>query len=235
MCSGCLRAGSPAPPARRGAPLVEAVGRQQAAVPAEGHPERRLLGDGLAARVDHPRADRRILRPARDETPAHADELALTVGVDAHDRHFGHRRDVVARVHVRWRRQAEGQRDGRRMAVQLVASAHRQAAGVAAPADGTRRRAAAAWSRALPGRARDLQRVPVRVGADGRGAGERHPATRRRARDALGDGDPRLVSVDDSALATAAGRRRARRRGRRHRAAPGSPCGGRGSTAYACG
>jgi hypothetical protein len=37
------------------------------------------------------------------------------------------------------------------------------------------------------GRARDLQRVPVRIGADGGGAGERHPTAHGRSGDALRD------------------------------------------------
>ena len=65
-CTGCL------PPARR-LPLVEAVGRNQAPMLAKGGAERRLLGDRFGARVDHLRADRRILGPARHEAPAHLD------------------------------------------------------------------------------------------------------------------------------------------------------------------
>ncbi len=79
-------------------PLVEAVGGQQAAMAAIRHPERRLVGDRLAARVDHLGADRGVLRPARHEAPAHAHEFALPVGADAHDGHVGRRRDVVARA-----------------------------------------------------------------------------------------------------------------------------------------
>ena len=90
MCTGCLPPGVDLP-------LVEAVGRNQAAVPAKGGAERRLLGDRLGARVDHLRADRRILGPARDESPAHLDAFARAVGALAHDRHLLHRRDVVAR------------------------------------------------------------------------------------------------------------------------------------------
>ena len=95
------------------------------------HPERRLVGDRLAARIDHPRADRRVLGPARNEAPAHAHELALPLGVDAHDRDVRRRGDVVARVHVGRLGEAERQRDRRRMTVQFVAAAHRQSPGVA--------------------------------------------------------------------------------------------------------
>ena len=61
------------------APLVEAVGEDQAAALREQRAVGGLLGQRLGARVDHPGADLRILRPVRDETPACDQQLALVV------------------------------------------------------------------------------------------------------------------------------------------------------------
>src|SRR5690242_9117254 len=52
------------------APLVEAVGRDEAAAPVEGVAEGRLLGEALCSGVDELRADGGILGPVRDEAPA---------------------------------------------------------------------------------------------------------------------------------------------------------------------
>ena len=64
------------PFAVRRVPLEVAVGREQAAPLGERSLERRLLGHGLHPRVDHSRADRRVLGPRRDETPAHDPQLS---------------------------------------------------------------------------------------------------------------------------------------------------------------
>ena len=61
---------------RRRLPLVEAVGRHQAAPRAERGTKGRLFRQPLGARVDQPVADRGILGPGRDEAPAQLDELA---------------------------------------------------------------------------------------------------------------------------------------------------------------
>src|SRR6476619_2338923 len=53
----------------RRVPLVEAVGRQNAASGTERALECRLLGNGLQSSVDHPGADRGILRPRRHQPP----------------------------------------------------------------------------------------------------------------------------------------------------------------------
>ncbi len=52
-----------------GLPFVEAVHRDDAPLRAEQPLERRLLGQGLGAGVDHPGTDLAILRPARHQTP----------------------------------------------------------------------------------------------------------------------------------------------------------------------
>ena len=105
---------------------------QQASVPAIRHVERRLVGNGLAPGIDHPRADRRVLRPPRHETPAHANELAVALGIDADDRHVRHRGDVVTGLQLRRLPEAERQCDRGRMTVQFVAAAHDQSPGVEA-------------------------------------------------------------------------------------------------------
>jgi hypothetical protein len=75
-------------------PLVEAIGRYEAPPLAERDPEGRLSSDGLSTGVNHPVADRRVLRPRRDETPAHLCEIALPVV--AHHDHRLHGGDIVA-------------------------------------------------------------------------------------------------------------------------------------------
>src|SRR6185436_8528297 len=116
-----------------GLPLVETIGRQQASVPAIGHLERRLVGKGLSARIDHPRADRGVLGPPWHEAPAHAYELAVSLGAYADDRHVRHRGDVVTGLQVRRVPEAERQCDGGRLTVQFEAAAHDQSPGVEAP------------------------------------------------------------------------------------------------------
>ena len=77
MKNGCL---SGLPALRllgRGVPLEVAVGRQQAAAHRERLLVRRLLGDGLHPGVDHPVADRGVLRPGRDQPPGEHPQLAL--------------------------------------------------------------------------------------------------------------------------------------------------------------
>ena len=65
--------GLPALPERRALarrlPLVEAVHRDDQPVLLEQALERRLLGDGLGAGVDHLRADLDVLRPRRHQAP----------------------------------------------------------------------------------------------------------------------------------------------------------------------
>ena len=97
--------------------------------------KRLLFRKRLTARIDHPRADRRVLRPTRNETPAHSHELALALVTDPNDRHVVRRRDVVMRIDVRRMREAERKRDRSGIAVQLVATAHRQPAALEPLAD----------------------------------------------------------------------------------------------------
>ncbi len=109
---------------RRRLPFIEAVDRNEAAVTRERVAKCGAGRERFAARVDHARADRRILREARHEAPAHLHELAPAVRADAHDRHLLHRRDVVARTDVGRVIEAERQRDRSGMAGELVAAAH---------------------------------------------------------------------------------------------------------------
>ena len=55
-------------------PLVEGVGRDEAAPAGQGGPVGGLLVDALGPGVDHPAADRRILRPRRHQPPAEGAE-----------------------------------------------------------------------------------------------------------------------------------------------------------------
>ena len=57
--------------ARHRLPLVEPVGREDAAALAERGLERRLLGHGLGPGVDQAVPDLRVVRPRRHESPAH--------------------------------------------------------------------------------------------------------------------------------------------------------------------
>ena len=80
-------------------PLVEAVGRDQAAARAEGGTERRLFVRGLGARVDQLVADVGFLGPRGDQPPAQHGEAAAAVA-QAHRGDGLPRRHVVARPHV---------------------------------------------------------------------------------------------------------------------------------------
>ena len=99
--------------------------------------KRLLLREGFAARIDHPCADRRILRPARNAAPAHPNELALAIVADADDRDVVRRSDVVVRIDVGRMRKTE--REGNRCgtAVQLVPPANRQPAALEPLAEST--------------------------------------------------------------------------------------------------
>jgi hypothetical protein len=80
--------------ATRGLPLVVAVRQDQAALPLERRPKRRLGRHSLAAGVDEGLP---VLRPGRHQTPAHQHALAMPV-MHANRCDRLRRRDVVARA-----------------------------------------------------------------------------------------------------------------------------------------
>ena len=104
-------------------PLVVAVGQHQAAAAPERAAERRLLGQRLAARVDHARADRLLLRPGRHQAPVQHRELARPARL-AHRRDELRRRDVVARLDLGRVGHAEQPRHGLMGGVEGEAAAH---------------------------------------------------------------------------------------------------------------
>ena len=110
-CERCARSEpdevSLLPSARDWLPFVEAVGRDEAAPAAERGAERRLVGHALGAGVEHPAADRGVLRPRRNEAPAEHHRLALAGRRLAHDERVHGRGDVVARRVDRHLAQAE--------------------------------------------------------------------------------------------------------------------------------
>ena len=57
-------------------PLIESVGGDEATMPAERIAEGRFFTGCFRTGVDEPIADRRILRPGRDEAPAEKGKLA---------------------------------------------------------------------------------------------------------------------------------------------------------------
>src|SRR5690606_17787530 len=85
-------------------PFVEAIGRHQRAVLAEGAAEARLFGDGLGAGIDEDRL-RHFPRPGGDEAPADEEEAPrarmapFPLADDDGDGLGG--RDVVARREIR--------------------------------------------------------------------------------------------------------------------------------------
>jgi len=74
-------------------PLVEPVRHHQTAVLAERNPEGGLGRHGFGPGVDHPVADRGILRPRGDEAPAHLGEV--TRPIISHDNHGLRGGDVI--------------------------------------------------------------------------------------------------------------------------------------------
>ena len=80
-------------------PLVEAVGRDQAAARAEGGTERGFFVRGLGPGVDQLVADGGFLGPRGDQAPAEHGEAAAAVA-QAHRGDLLPRRHVVARPHV---------------------------------------------------------------------------------------------------------------------------------------
>ncbi len=82
-------------------PLVEAVRGHQTAPPLEAVAKRRLLRHRLRARVDHPAPDLRILRPVRNQPPAHLHRPPRAVLSRHHHRRELGRRHVVARRGLR--------------------------------------------------------------------------------------------------------------------------------------
>lgn len=94
-------------------PLVKPINRDDAAALGERIAERRLIGDALCARVDHPVCDGPILNPYWDEPPMKQTEVALLIlRVVANGQHVNARCNVVARQALRERtRRSEHARD----------------------------------------------------------------------------------------------------------------------------
>jgi hypothetical protein len=76
-------------------PLVEAVGRDQAAASLERRAEGRLSCRGFATGIDQRRSSLRVLRPARHEAPPHLEEFAILAGLP-NDRDARRWRDIKA-------------------------------------------------------------------------------------------------------------------------------------------
>ena len=51
-------------------PFVESIGRNEAPSSSQWHAERPLCGDSFSSRVNHAGADRHVLRPAGNQSPA---------------------------------------------------------------------------------------------------------------------------------------------------------------------
>src|SRR3954466_9655427 len=105
--------------AGNGLPLVEAARGYEAAPLAKRIAKRRPLGDRLAARIRELVADRRVLRPMRNQSPA---VLACAFARD--DQDVGARTDVVARLELRGLVAPELQRDDVRIRMERVTATH---------------------------------------------------------------------------------------------------------------
>ncbi len=117
MYQGCL-------PTRRGLPLVEAAGRQQAAPAARGLAERGLVEQAFGARVAQLVADAGVARPVRHQAPAHEFGHALAFARLVDHGHRCLRCDVLASREGRDAGDAEARHQRLRIVGNDVAAAH---------------------------------------------------------------------------------------------------------------